>query len=168
MILRHRLWIAFLLCCCGMTAKAQYSNWRMHTLKIESDTLLLDTLSIVPGSINITFNGAAFDTSCFHLDISAAKMWLTPICHVKKGDSVTVSYRVFPLSFSQTYKNRDRNLIKEKYAGQYNPFSYDENANKALQVFNFDGLNKNGSISRGISFGNNQDVIVNSGLNLQL
>ena len=168
MILRHRLWIAFLLCCCGMTAKAQYSNWRMHTLKIESDTLLLDTLSIVPGSINITFNGAALDTSCFHLDISAAKMWLTPICHVKKGDSVTVSYRVFPLSFSQTYKNRDRNLIKEKYAGQYNPFSYDENANKALQVFNFDGLNKNGSISRGISFGNNQDVIVNSGLNLQL
>src|SRR5690606_8818291 len=149
MILRHRLWIAFLLCCCGMTAKAQYSNWRMHTLKIESDTLLLDTLSIVPGSINITFNGAAFDTSCFHLDISAASMWLRPTCHVKKGASVTVRYRVFTLSLSQPYNTRDRDLMKEKYAAQYNPSSYDENATKALQVFNFDALKKNASISRG-------------------
>lgn len=168
MILRQRLWIAVMLFCCGMSAKAQYSNRRMHTLILKSDTITLDSLSIVPGSLMITHNGYTLDTSCYHLEPSAATIVWCKGCSVKRGDTLNVSYRVFPVFFSQAYKNRDRALIKEKYAGQYNPFSYDESSGKAMQVFNFEGLNKNGSISRGISFGNNQDVIVNSGLNLQL
>lgn len=168
MIFHHRLWIAVLLCCCSICANAQYSNWRMQMLTFRSDTINLDTLSIVPGSIRISHNATTLDTACFKTDFSASKLILNKSCSVNAGDTLMVSYRVFPLSFSQSYKNRDRQMIKEKFAGQYNPFSYDESAKKALQMFNFEGLNKNGSISRGISFGNNQDVIVNSGLNLQL
>ncbi|MDF2438724.1 MAG: hypothetical protein K0Q95_3100 [Bacteroidota bacterium] len=82
-------------------------------------------------------------------------------------DSMTIEYKTFPFLFTETIRHKDANRVKTDISGVANPFSY-EIESKNDDIFKMDGLNKSGSISRGITFGNNQDVVVNSNLNLQL
>ncbi|HMY13781.1 MAG: hypothetical protein K1X73_03615 [Bacteroidia bacterium] len=143
------------------------SNLRIATIGVNSDTLQLDSLSIVPGSFHL-IDSVAWDISCIKVLYEKGILIINKSCKQKNSDSLRISYRVFPVNFSKPHSNRNLSVIKQKYSGQYNPFAYDNAENNSQSIFNFDGLNKSGSISRGISFGNNQDVIVNSGLNLQL
>lgn len=127
-----------------------------------TDTILLDSLSIIPNSINVENTDSAY----FNINFSEAKLSWKP---GKKPDydSVKISYRVFPLLFSKTYMHKDVSKIETGEKGTINPFSYTVEK-QPEDLFFMPGLNKQGSISRGISFGNNQDLSVNSNLNLQL
>lgn len=82
-------------------------------------------------------------------------------------DSIKISYRVFPLLLGKSYFHKDISLIESEGKGVRNPFSYTVER-QAEDLLFMPGLSKQGSISRGISFGNNQDLSVNSNLNLQL
>ncbi len=145
------------------------SNNRSRNIVFAADTLLLDTVSIIPASLRIFDNNVPLDSGCYHVLFSESKVVINKSCKLNFGDTLMIAYKVFPLLFSGEYKNRDLKTVQNKYGGQYNPFQYKENESAATNdIFNFEGLTKSGSISRGISFGNNQDVIVNSSLNLQL
>lgn len=145
---------------CSLFAQ-DLSNYRKKIIAV-SDTLLLDTLSIVPNSV---FTGG-IDTSHYRVNYSEAKLYWKP--GKKPGaDSVEISYRVFPFSFSKSYMHKDISKIEADERGVLNPFSYTVEKH-AEDILFMPGLNKQGSISRGISFGNNQDLSVNSTLNMQL
>lgn len=146
---------------------AQYTGNR-HTkqLVITGDTIVLDTLSLIPNSLKLsTTDGILLDTS--HYEVKLAESIL-----ILKRDSLTtdqliVSYRTFPYLFSAPVKHKDMDRIKPDMFGNINPFSYTIES-KNDDIFKMEGLSKTGSISRGITFGTNQDVVVNSNLNLQL
>lgn len=82
-------------------------------------------------------------------------------------DSVKIQFRVFPFNFTEPVRNKERRRATAQERGIYNPFVYTPSKSNE-NLLKFDGLNKSGSISRGISLGNNQDLSVNSTLNLQL
>lgn len=151
---------------------AQYTgNDHNKQLTINGDTIQLDSLSLVPGSINLSLlNGIVLDTSFFKINYADGYIILNRkklITDSIQADQLQASYKTFPYLFSSELKHKDANRIKADLFGNSNPFSYNiESRND--DIFKMEGLNKSGSISRGISFGNNQDVVVNSNLNLQL
>jgi len=146
---------------------AQHSNYRVSKIRVKSDTITLDTLSLIPGSFIVRDSaGNRIDSSHFLINYSEARMILKPLFSVKYPVLIFY-YRVFPYNFSSVSKHKDIALTEKDNAGNYNPFSFTEK-DKPLDIFNMGGLSKNGSISRGVSFGNSQDVVVNSSFNLQL
>lgn len=142
-----------------------YSNYREGVYAV-SDTLIIDSLSILPHSLKIFVNDTEITREDYRIHYSESKLsWVAG----KKpaSDSIHISYRVFPLLFSKEYFHKDISKIEVGEKGAINPFTY--TIEKRQEDFLFvPGLSKQGSISRGISFGNNQDLSVNSNLNLQL
>lgn len=141
------------------------SNARQKYIPVKQDSISIDTLSIIPGTFFIT----GVDSSFYDFNFAKATLsWKKDNpAYQSLPDSVLAVYRVFPVLFTKGVTHREKSIIEKNYSGIYNPYQYNE-TNKDKDVFKIEGLSKNGSISRGVSFGNNQDVIVNSSLNLQL
>lgn len=142
-------------------------NERKFFIKITGDTLQLDSLSIVPGSFRINdMSGIPLDSAQYYLEpLYGRIIFLKPF----PNDSFRVSYRVFNINLSKTWSHKDPGDVSEDKKTITDPFAYNPNRDKKnTDPFGMGGMNKQGSISRGITFGNNQDVVVNSTMNLQL
>ena len=110
------------------------------------------------------------DSGAFRLDgASGLLIWNKHSEEYKKikVDSIEIHYRVFSEYFAKKNFHKDYEKALKNLQTPDNPYIYSSNSSNA-DFFKMQGLNKQGSISRGISFGNNQDVFVNSSLNLQL
>ncbi|MBW7839984.1 MAG: hypothetical protein H3C36_10200, partial [Chitinophagaceae bacterium] len=120
--------------------------------------LVLDSLSIVPNTVVVS--GAA--PADYRIDYANALLILTR----DLSDTLTVSFRVFPFRMGSEAKRFNYDSIR------YN-FTIEQpvrppGSQQTAKIIDFGPVNYNGSIGRGISFGNNQDAVVSSTLNLQL
>jgi hypothetical protein len=149
----------------GIRLQAQSISSLRTKVIYPADTIRLDSLSIQPGTFRI--RGDSSFMKCFFLDELRALLIRKSGCSGNDFDSVAVQFRVFPLGFYQAYFSRDRRFSGPEERGMYNPFVFTPEERLQTEP-GFKGLTRNGSISRGISLGNNQDLSVNSTLNLQL
>ncbi|HTN20417.1 MAG TPA: hypothetical protein VL125_08075 [Pelobium sp.] len=155
--------IGFLLFFASLTAYAQI-NPSITLKKIAvKDSTALDSLSILPNSFKVLAGTLAIKPTQYKINYASSFLvWLQK----PNVDSVLVSYKTLPLLLAKKTFYKDTKLIEEEVINNQ-PYIYqvkkEENA-----IFNFEGFNKSGSISRGIGFGNNQDLAVNSNLVLQL
>lgn len=145
------------------------SNLRSRYISLRQDSVQMDTLSLVPHSAYLlNSENKPLDTSAYILDeISGLLTWNKNSEEYKtiKADSIKVVYRVLSFRLDETLQHKSLKEIV-KASGQ-NPFYYNP-SDQQPDFFRISGLTRSGSISRGITFGNNQDVFVNSSLNLQL
>src|ERR1044071_8716970 len=149
---------------------SQLSSLRVKSISTKADTVSLDTLSIAPSSLILMDNEKVVDTSAYQLDFNKSILTWNKKSHAYQklsSDSTVAYFRVFPFSFVEIIRHKDINKISKTSGPGYNPFVYNPGESQA-SFFKYEGLNKSGSISRGITFGNNQDVFVNSSLNLQM
>lgn len=131
-------------------------------------SVTLDTLSIIPSSFEIygpdsvDLNEAfySFDAVNARLNLLVPEYW-----HDKE---VWGNYRVFPLHFTKPVSLKDTSLIYQPGPGEeevrYTPHS----VQREESILDFEGINSSGNITRGISAGNRQDMVLNSSMDLQL
>ncbi|GAB4234756.1 MAG: hypothetical protein Tsb0034_08610 [Ekhidna sp.] len=82
------------------------------------------------------------------------------------SDSVEVCYRVLSSLLTNDFKKRDLSIYDEEGV---RPIILESTIPAEKEsLFEFVGVEKYGAITRGISFGNRQNVFVNSSLNLQM
>lgn len=149
----------------SLSLRAQTSNERIKSIVLKSDTTKIDTLSIIPKSeIVVAYsngNVIYFLVKPYELSyFNSLLLW-----HGSFPDSIVISYKVFPYNLSQQYYNKD----PEKYdSAAINLAPYTISAAAKNPYLDFNGLDYSGSFARGITFGNNQDVVVNSTFNLQM
>ncbi|HBF89420.1 MAG TPA: hypothetical protein DDX39_12330 [Bacteroidales bacterium] len=143
------------------------SNLRQKEIIVLTDTITIDTLSIVPKTFFIfTKDNQLVSDSLYSIDYAKSSLILSENLQ-KIHSKLTLRYRVFDFYFAKIYSAKEKNpLIHNNFDEKY--FSYKYKSKNEKNILDKEQLNKSGSISRGVSFGNNQDVIVNSNLNLQL
>ena len=132
-----------------------FSNIRYKTIAVK-DSVRVDSLSIVPGSFLV--ENVADSAHSLYPEKSLL-VWK----HKPELDSVSIRYRVLPISFSHIYSHKSKRLIDSNIVSLiYRPSEADERAFLKLNQLEYSG-----SYGRSISLGNNQDVVLNSQFNLQ-
>ena len=134
----------------------------MQRIPVAADTVVIDSLTIFQPSFKVFCEGDELDEVNYYFDGITRKFIFKGNC----SDSLFLAYRVFDINFSQVYQNKDTSIVF-KSQGEKEDFFYQADLPKD-DFFGGSSIQKSGSISRGISFGNSQDLSVNSSLNLQL
>lgn len=130
---------------------------RYRIVPVQSDSLLIDSLPVVPGTVLIK----GVPSSSYRLDpFRALLYWKTR----PSQDSVEIQYRVFTTSLTAPVQG----LIFDSVSKKFNLPKVSSVETKAAAPWNFSGIQAQGSLGRQIGFGNQQDAVVNSNLNLQL
>ena len=136
------------------------SNLRHKSFRIASDTLQLDTLSIIPATIIVeNISGDAYQPDY----INGRLVWkIKPLT-----DSVKISYRVFPFKLNYVAQRLNYDSIKTSF--YVTPFAFNNGLSASQRgIFDFGTIKAEGSFGRQIGFGNSQDAVLNSTFNLQL
>lgn len=142
----------------------EWGSLRSKIIAWPSDTIFLDTLSTDPNSVLVYSRGQQLDSSAYKVIPAEGK--LVPLKKIE-SDSVRVEYRVFPVNFTKKYNRRSTSIIRPEADYYSDPYTFRPEPEREA-IFGSTRLNKTGSISRGLGFGNNQDLNVNSTLSLQL
>ncbi|MDP4285782.1 MAG: hypothetical protein Q8891_15300 [Bacteroidota bacterium] len=136
------------------------SNLRSKIISTHLNPLRLDSNSIIPNTVII--NGVP--SAAYSLDyVNSLLVWKKP---TQLPDSVLITYRVFPYRLNSITRHFNFDSIRFNFSVE-SPYVF---TNKVFEnkIIDFGNIDYNGSFGRGISFGNNQDAVINSTLNLQL
>ena len=128
--------------------------------------IILDSVGINPSFFKIldSENNIIHD-SLYEIDYDSAILILKN--NILKLDTITVQYLKFPDFMTRTYKQLDSSVIVNS-TGVINKLYELSETNISIDTKPFEGLTSSGSLSRGVTIGNNQNSVLNSELDLQI
>ncbi len=160
-----RIYFLFLLNFLLQSADAQInppslSNLNRKYIGTSEKTVKLDSLSLVPGSVVIA------DVSPYYYRVDEVNATITWV-EKPKQEMVLVTYRVFPYKLNAVVRHFNYDSVRNNFISN-NSFTIKYGAKQTNPLMDFGNIKSEGSFGRGISFGNSQDAVVSSTLNLQL
>ncbi len=163
--MKQSLLFLWLLCSFLGVAQEGTNNYRKKRLAV-SDSIVIDSVSINPSKFIIrTKDGKALDSTLYVMDYSKSILrLLEPI----DTDTIEVEYLRYPNFLTKVYKQLDDKVIVDRSSAGTETLYKLQNSNTRSIFTPFDGLTTSGSISRGVTIGNNQNSVLNSELDLQI
>ena len=140
------------------------SNYRIKKVAVR-DTIKIDTVSINPNTFKVkTKDNKVLDSTLYRVDFVKSILQFKQQVEL---DTIVIEYLRYPNFITKTYKQLDESLIVQNSRGRQRLFQLQQSTRK--NTFTpFDGLTTSGSISRGVTIGNNQNSVLNSELDLQI
>lgn len=163
-----KYFLFFVLCCTAFLGWSQEvsPSLQKSTLAVR-DTLVIDSVGINPTAFSITDKqGNRIDSLGYAVDFKKGQVYFSERTKANY-DSLVVTYLPYPEYLRKRYFELDRNIIVENTGALDKLYSL-QTDNTKRNYTPFDGLNSVGSITRGVTIGNNQNAVVNSQLDLQI
>ena len=140
---------------------APASNLRFKKISTSNNYYSLeDTSSLVANTIKIK---NVLPSQYIIDEINATLTWIQK----PATDSVDIQYRIYGYKLNAVTRHFNFDSIRNNFLRE-KPFIFKNSSKQNTGLFDFGDINYNGSFGRGISFGNSQDAVLNSSLNLQL
>ena len=147
----------------GVFAQQFDTPYKNKKIAFTNDTISLENVSINKAFFKILDKkGSPIDTTFYTIDFQKAKLIFKT--NYIALDSISINYLKYPDFLTKTYSIYDNSRVVPNEAGNLYTIKRDN-----LKTFKpFDGLNTSGSITRGVTIGNNQNSTLNSNLDLQI
>ena len=136
------------------------------SIYFSSDTIQFDSVSVYRYNFKVSVDGTEVSKSLYTLDAIHAKIVLNDAL---KAKMIKIHYSFLPIDLSKDFFRKSDTLIISDTVSNFKPYLYSVSTqNKTNDLFGSSQLNKQGSISRGVTVGNTQSLALQSTLNLQL
>ena len=153
---------------CFSWLQAQETNSLYKTKKIIASR---DTIHLEYESLNSDFfkllnaNTTPIDTAFYKINFAKGTLILKENFSINQ-DSLTVQYLKLPDVLTKEYRIYDPSRVVSNEVTSEKLYKIEQDSQK--KNIPFEGLNTSGSITRGVTIGNNQNTVLNSTLDLQI
>ena len=145
--------------CCNRLQAQGAGEWRLRHIDADSVILKFDTLSVSPQSLYIQ----DVNRNQYRLDPLAATLYILDSSLL--GKRLFLQYQTYAIDFSRPVAHKSSRMIEPVPARHQ---LGDQHVMSIQNILKDNELYTNGAISRGVTVGNNQDLVLNSSLNLQI
>ncbi|HAT81049.1 MAG TPA: hypothetical protein DCS17_06565 [Flavobacterium sp.] len=154
-------------CFSGLRAQDRNSLYKTKKIPMTRDTIRLENTSINSSNFKLLdANNKPIDTTFYRINFEKGILILNEKFPAS-SDSISVNYLKLPESLTKQYSIYDGSRVVSNEASKGSLYKM-ESENNPKKNTPFEGLNTSGSITRGVTIGNNQNSVLTSNLDLQI
>lgn len=158
-----KYWVMMLLLIClpGIFLGQKTVIYQTKKINPSQQAIIFDSLSPIPGTLICLMHGDTLSSMLYKVDYIKKTILFSAEIH----DSVSLYYQRLNFNMTKDYQIFDSLLIQSQQPEDKFTLL---TPNGSEDIFGGSELSKKGSISRGITFGNQQNLGINSTLNLEM